>query len=472
MALASCHDGDSDHDRQPDKPRAANPTVEGPVSGGGADDCCIIEVLGLTVDLRDQGYTPGTPFYAGVSYDLAELGYREDEFFISGTAQSYIATDELGSDGIWSVEPAEGAQYKSRIVVVRPIDEADFNGTVIVEWFNVTGGLDAAPDFLLTHTELTREGYTWVGVSAQIVGIEGGGAFDLPLKSIDPERYGSLNHPGDSYAYDIFSQAAQSVRNPVGPDPLDGLAVERMIAVGQSQSAYHLATYYNAIHPTIDLFDAFIVHGRGGGSSPLSKAPQADIPTPDIVLIRDDLPEPVIQLQTETDVFLLGTPSARQEDSDTIRLWEVAGSSHSDGYTTFKSPEDRGDDPSVADVVARKDASPPFINCDLPVNDGPQHWVAKAAITALNNWLASGETAPSAPRLEVMPNGTEFALDQFGNAKGGIRTPYVDTPVARFSGLGGSGGFGLCRLFGTTDLFDDATLAPWRPGFYCRPMRS
>jgi hypothetical protein len=236
-----------------------------------------------------------------------------------------------------------------------------------------------------------------------------------------------------------------------------------MIAVGQSQSAYHLATYYNAIHPTIDLFDAFIVHGRGGGSSPLSKAPQADIPTPDIVLIRDDLPEPVIQLQTETDVFLLGTPSARQEDSDTIRLWEVAGSSHSDGYTTFKSPEDRGDDPSVADVVARKDASPPFINCDLPVNDGPQHWVAKAAITALNNWLASGETAPSAPRLEVMPNGTEFALDQFGNAKGGIRTPYVDTPVARFSGLGGSGGFGLCRLFGTTDLFDDATLATLYP---------
>jgi len=105
-----------------------------------------------------------------------------------------------------------------------------------------------------------REGYAWVGVSAQAAGIEGGGTFGLPLKAVDTERYGNLNHPGDSFAYDIFSQAAQSVRNPAGLDPLEGLEVQRMIGVGQSQASFHLVTYVNAIHPTIDLFDGFLIH--------------------------------------------------------------------------------------------------------------------------------------------------------------------------------------------------------------------
>ena len=42
-----------------------------------------------------------------------------------------------------------------------------FNGTVVVEWLNVSGGVDAAPDWTFAHTELIREGYAWVGVSAQ-----------------------------------------------------------------------------------------------------------------------------------------------------------------------------------------------------------------------------------------------------------------------------------------------------------------
>ena len=253
------------------------------------------------------------------------------------------------------------------------------------------------------------------------------------------------------------------MRRPVGIDPLDGLTVRRMIAVGQSQSAFRLTTYYNAIHPTLDLFDAYLIHSRGRYSASLSQEPQVPASTPEIVLLREDQPEPVIMLQTETDLVRpsLDYLPARQADSASIRLWEVAGSSHSDAYTTVKGDDDRGDDPTVADVIAVADARPPFIFCPLPINDGPGHWLAKAAVAALDEWVRNGNAAPMAPRLQVNADGTGFELDAQGNALGGIRTPYVDAPVAVLSGLGQGEGF--CDLFGTTTLFDEATLAALYP---------
>jgi hypothetical protein len=273
LLLQACSDNNNNSPGS-QRSQPVNPAVEGPITGGGGPDCCRIRFGGLEIDLRERGYVPGTPFYAGGFFDLAEVGYQEKEYFISGIATSYVNSEELQSDGKWSVMEGEGAEYNSRIVVQRPIDADDFNGTVVVEWFNVSGGLDAAPDWLQTHTELHREGYVWVGVSAQRVGIDGGGPFGLPLKTVDSERYGDLDHPGDSFAYDIFSQAAQAVRRPVGLDPMEGLKVERMIAVGQSQASFHLTSYYNAINPTLDIFDAYLVHSRARNSAPLSQQPQ------------------------------------------------------------------------------------------------------------------------------------------------------------------------------------------------------
>lgn len=445
-------------------PQADNPVVAGPVTGGGGDDCCLISFSGFPVDLTQKGldYEPGTPFYTFLNFDMADVGYTETEYFFSGTATSYIAMDELGVDGEWSVQPADVADYNSRMVVLRPIESAAFNGTVVVEWFNVTGGIDAAPDLLQMHVEMIREGYVWVGISAQSVGIEGGGAFSLPLKQVDPTRYGGLFHPGDSFSYDIFSQGAQAVRNPQGMDPLGGLQVERMIAVGQSQSAGRLATYYNAVHPTIDLFDGFVIHGRGsGGASSLSQEPQIDVPTPRPAFIRNDLSEPVIALQNETDVPR--SIEARQGDSNVYRMWEVTGSAHTDLYTTLIGNADKGDDPTYADVKEQNDARPPFIFCDIPVNDGPGHWVANAALAALNRWVATGDAAPSAPFMDWNSDLGDFEFDEWGNATGGIRTPWVDAPVAVLRGTGQPPADAFCGLLGTTERFDTERLAALYP---------
>jgi hypothetical protein len=394
------------------------------------------------------------PFISSTSFDLGEFNYESSEYFISGTASSFINSNNFQPDGYWHISHNEQAPFKTRIVVYRPADNSDFNGTVIIEWLNVSAGLDAAPGWIMAHTELIDKGYAWVGVSAQLDGVEGreNALIDLSLKSANNlERYASLQHPGDSFSYDIFSQAAQAVRHPQQINPLEGLDIRRMIASGQSQSASRLLTYVNTIAPLSDLFDAYFIHSRLGGSAALSQHPQAPVPTPDAVQVRDDLSQPVMMLQTETDLFLLGSAADRQADSDKFRLWEVAGTAHADLYT-LQGISDKGDQPAIAAVQEVSSPVPGIINCSQPINSGPQHFVVKAALSALDNWLRTAASPPEAPRLELTEDLSALLLDEHGNSRGGIRTPYVDVPIASFSGEGGGDGF--CFLFGSTLLFE------------------
>ena len=399
-------------------------------------------------------------FIIAAGFNLADVGYTQSEFFFSGTATSYANVGELPGDGKWVAEPATTTPYKSRMVVYRPIDPADFNGTVIVEWLNVSGGLDTGPDWIAAHTEMTRDGFAWVGVSAQKLGIEGGtsvtGLPTLSLKQHDPARYGSLSHPGDSFSYDIFSQAGQAVRAGQGVnavDPLGGLTPRRVIAAGESQSAFRMVTYIDAIHPLVDLYDGFLVHSRGGSAAPLSEAPQVSIGVPNPAFIRDDVNVPVFVFQTETDLTFLQYFPARQPDSPRLRVWEVAGTSHADAYT-LSGLGDKGGSPDSAKLQLTKG-----IGCSSFVNAGPQHFVLNAAVAALDAWVRNDTLPPIGDPLDVSA-GPPVAIvrDADGNALGGIRTPQVDAPIAMFSGDPQEGSL-LCDLFGSTMPFDDAKLA-------------
>ncbi len=417
------------------------------------------------------------PFVSSTLFPLEAIGYTQSEYFLSGNASSYVSDAALTSDGKWTVRPASSASYKTRILVYRPSDSARFNGTVIVEWLNVSGGLDAAPGWINAHNELIRQGYAWVGVSAQKEGIDGydsAGGFgikvvDLPLKKFDAGRYGSLLHPGNSYAYDMFSQAAQAVRHPQGIDPLGGLTIKAMIATGESQSAMRMTTYVNAIAPLGKLFDGFLIHSRPFGSAALSEAPQASIKAPDVVRIRDDV-GPVMTVQTESDLVLLEYYSNRQDDSSNFRLWEIAGTAHADAYTLF-GLLDIGIDHKYGEVVSTSKPMPGIIECAKPVNSGPQHFVVSAAYAALNRWVTTGVAPAMAPRLGVKDDGITFEVDANGNALGGVRTPFVDVPVATLSAYGQPGSMetissnseSFCFLFGTTTLFDSAKLKSLYP---------
>ena len=196
---------------------------------------------------------PGSPFLGLGAFDLGALGYVVEEYFISGTATSYKLTGEPTQDGAWTAKAADAAPYATRIVVVRPKDPKRFNGTVAVEWLNVTGGLDAGPDWTYSHREMLRSGFAYVGVSAQRVGVEGGqslGGAGMPLKKANPARYGSLVHPGDAFSFDIFSQAGEAVRGGkvMGPAhrPSGVLATERVPVCGLHD---HLCGRYRPLGP-------------------------------------------------------------------------------------------------------------------------------------------------------------------------------------------------------------------------------
>jgi len=197
----------------------------------------------------------------------------------------------------------------------------------------------------------------------------------------------------------------------------------------------------------------------------LSQAPQPTITAPRPSFIRADFPEPVIGFETEGDIAGREGRSAAvpNPDADNYHPWEVPGNAHFDAYGVVKGPDDRGDDPGVAEIIEFNSAiASGLIECERPINDGPGHWVLKAAFNALDRWIRTGEPAPSAERIPRLADGTDVERDQRGNAVGGIRTPHVDAPVATFSG-GGQTGTSFCDAFGTTALFDEATLSMLYP---------
>ncbi len=389
-------------------PVTGRPLVTGPATGG-------LGVLALQADLT------GMPQY----------GYVQDEYFFEGTAQAFDAVGAYSSNGVWPITPSTTAPYKTRMIVRRPADRHQFNGTVVVEWLNVTAGFDTSPDWQYARTELMRKGYVWIGISAQFVGVESPGA---GLKTLDPARYSSLSHPGDIYSYDIYSQAASALRRPRGVNPLAGFDVDYLIADGESQSASRMTTYVNAFSPVARAYDAYLIHSRSSGASSFSPTGQgAALPNP--TFIRTDISTPVFVVEAETDVPRHA--SARQADSANFRLWEIAGTAHADEY--MLGP-----------------ASAPFLGCVLPVNRGPQHWVFHTALRDLRRWMRRPSRVPPTSPLITLDGLGNVARDSGGNALGGIRTPQLDVPIATFSGFGNSPGF--CGLFGTTTLFSPEEL--------------
>jgi hypothetical protein len=375
--------------------------------------------------------------------DLGRRGYVEEEFFVEGAARAYEPVGTLAEDGRWDVRETTTAPYRTRVLVRRPKDPKKFNGAVEVEWLNVSGGLDAAPDWGLGNAELLRGGYAWVGVSAQAVGVNS-------LKN-QQARYATLEHPGDGYSYDIYSEVAEALRRPRGTNVLGSrrYKIRTMIGDGESQSAFRMVTYINAIQPHTGLFDGFFVHSRFAVGAPLSDGGQNAIPNP--TLIRTDTKEPVLVLESETDV-----PRhlpARQPDSSRYRLWEVAGTAHFDEDGLH----------ALTGIPKEEMATTPPLGCAQRINSAPLRYIVDTAIHDLARWAAGGPAPAKAPPIAIS-SGPVPAIerDGFGNARGGIRLPQLEAPVATLSGEPG-GGPGFCSLFGFTAPFDAARLSSLYP---------
>jgi hypothetical protein len=359
--------------------------------------------------------------------ELSIRGYTEEEFFFSGT------------------ESQSKAPCKSRMMVRRPIDPERFNGRVVVEWINVTPGTDANPDWMLLRRQILRDGYAYVGVSAQPVGICG-------IKQWDPVRYSELTHPRfllpnpcppldntESYSFDIFSQAGKAIRD--SPLLLNGAQVKRLLAVGTSQASRRLMSYVNGYPEAAAIFDGFLLHVLGGDGLQI-------ISTNSKVLI----------LNSEREVLMYFPYRGLQPPN--VRYWEVAGVGHV---------------PDVSSWIEEFMHLGITLNfdCNYPQSDRfiPVYPAGDAALDALSRWVNNGTPPANSPLVTVIaetPN--VIARDEYGNALGGIRLPQIEVPIGRFSGMNETPGKPACALTGGFDLFDGQPAGTTVNDFWNEPM--
>jgi hypothetical protein len=224
-------------------------------------------------------------------------------------------------------------------------------------------------------------------------------------------------------------------------DPvLGGVTPRHVVAVGESQSAFYLTTFADAVQPRTDTFDGIFIHSRGGSGASLTGTALGSAQVPGDLHIRSDTKVPVFMFETQTDLIMLGYAAAQQPDTDKIRTWEVAGTSHADAYM-------------VGGAIG-------VLGCTTPINDGPQHEVVQAAFTAFDKWVVDGTPPPSPPPFRLAKtHPATLALDGHGNVIGGVRTPAVDVPTSALSGAAPKGTSVLCSLFGSSTPFSRYELA-------------
>lgn len=387
----------------------------------------------------------GIPVLSLGHFDLSEQGYVAEEYFLEGHAAIFAPDGVLGVDGHWTVRAGGTKPYRVRLVVVRPADRGRFSGTAVVEWINVSAGGDAAPGWITMHREAMKAGHAWVAVSAQKVGIDGGNGLNLgvaPLKQASPERYASLDHPGDSFAFDIFAQAGQAVRGNA-TSLFGGAELKRAIAFGASQSAWFLTTYVNAVAPFDAAFDGYFLQARFSGAAPL-RDPNifGDLALPG-TRFRDDLPYPVLVVESETDIVGEGISqggyaAARQPANDRLRVWEIAGAAHADLSIFAVANADTDSLPAAKRTRLWKPSRDLFgAMIDVPVNSAPQqYYLMNAALRAMASWVAGSKPPTQGAPIRTISStaGPLIARDARGGAEGGIRSPWTDAPVMIHSG--------------------------------------
>jgi hypothetical protein len=281
---------------------------------------------------------------------------------------------------------ADGRPYTTRLVVRRPGRDPEFSGLVLAESMHSSG---AAHAFEFTAMYVMDAGHAAVEIlttsPAQFVAFNG-------------ERYADLRVE-DGQANDILAQVGALVRSDDGP--LAGLQVRKMVLAGTSMSAGTLINYLPA-------------HGV--------------YRTPRMTHIYDGfLPTSVGQTIMEVDVPLIQMPTLhevetnvpRRQDSDEpgkqYRLYEMAGIGHVDSRDNVRLLPNP---------------------CTRPLSTVPVQAYFAVGLHHLFRWVDQGIAPPRAPRMlldrSIEGDGSMMALDEHGNGLGGIRTPYVDVPVARY----------------------------------------
>ena len=367
--------------------------------------------------------------------------YSEIEHLLAGEA----CTFEGPATGPADVATV-GNGYTTRLIVRRPTDPTRFSGRVLIEPFNTSGGPDRDIVWSLVGSLLQTNGDAWIGITHRTSSVK-------HLQEYDAERYVDLDISSNDLAWDVLRQLAELVRRGGGQSPLGDLDVSHVYLAGYSQSAADIATFAMSIGPIArtasgsPLFDGYFPAGSSGSLTPLASG-RTRLPRFEAGPIGQ-VDVPVIQTETQTDVEGFeavlssgtvhtnsGSANHRRDDSDApdqrYRLYELAGAPHQNSR----------------------------VGCDGVGSSFPTSAFVRAALVHLFRWAEQGVAPPRAARIDLATFDTvsESTVDEYGNAVGGVRSPFIDVPIARFEVHSGPGA--LCKLVGReTTLPADVLLA-------------
>lgn len=283
---------------------------------------------------------------------------------------------------------ANGKPYKTRLVIRQPADKSMFSGLVLAESMHPAGN---AHGFEYNSIYLMSSGHA----AAEI--LTSGPA---QLLAVNRERYADLTMSPDQ-VNEILAQAGALIKSPNGP--LAGLTVRKMVLFGTSASSAVLVNYLpaHAVYRTPDLkhiYDGFLPTSNG-----------TNIPPTDV---------PLIQVPTQHEYENIGT--TRQDGDapgDQYRNYEFAGMGHLDSRNNTKRL--------------------PQSACVQPLSQYPMEAYMSVALHHLFRWVDQGIVPPKADRVLIDRNrandGSLMALDEHGNPRGGIRSPYVDLPTVKYT---------------------------------------
>ncbi|HEY7334688.1 MAG TPA: alpha/beta hydrolase domain-containing protein [Bryobacteraceae bacterium] len=400
--------------------------------------------------------------------DLAARGYTEEEFIVSGTANVY----DWAANGSLTVKTPK-APYADRILVRHPSARQRFSGTVVVELMNNARRFDWPMMWGYAHDYFIEHGDAWVGIT--LPGAVQG------LKKFNPTRYQAVSfaNPGapcatggknaapdqeEGLRWDLFSQVAAALKSGAPGSPLAGFKVERVFMTTQ---AGDIVTYINAIHSHATLangkpaYDGYLIKNPSGAAriSQCAANPGRDDPRRVVTPVN----VPIVAVVAQGEV--IGNLASRRPDSDDpngrYRLYEIAGVAHIEKYPYSALP-------SFADQVAAVGAAQgtpewPFnakCNPDVPLGNDPLlKYSYDAAFLNLDQWVRKGTEPPKADRIQVKDGA--IVLDEYGNGMGGVRSPFVDAPVATYFTT--SPGPGTCAELGHTANFNAAQLKKLYP---------
>lgn len=402
--------------------------------------------------------------------DLATIGYVEEEYLVSGLANVYAWKNTTGRPRIKS----SNCPYCTRIIVRKPADKDRFSGSVLVDLMHGGRGIDnPTVGWGMCWEHIAESGDGYVGVSVAGSTFEGLKKFDyerykdLSLKNpLPPEErlpYGNmasspdqlLNNKGGAMPddperekgldMDIFSQVAAMIKRGKPGTPFEGMCAKRAYLMGVTFA--EIPCYVSAVLPYAMLkddttvYDGAVVYmsGRAGNLNREEDALSWDDPR-----TKCGGPVPVIRLQTAGDLrgtipHPLWTCMIRSTDSDEpgniARNYEVAGTSLRYCDLSYSCAYPGTEEIQKAGVAEKHHNRDELRTID---HTAPKVTIMRHIVTGiyrnLKDYSIKGIPLPVAPDIEITGGypDTDFFTDEHGNQLGGVRTHYVDVPVATY----------------------------------------